>query len=94
MNSFPFLLIHPDFTIGMLSMIRFHLVPPSASHRFLSGYSGQNLEDHGSDGVWQGLSSVDWVRLCAVCFLIICVLLNMPHRSQGCGGMYQYSTDI
>lgn len=48
MNSFPFLLIHPDFTIVMLSMIGFHLV--CSLHQtafFLSGHSGQDLEHQG-----------------------------------------------
>lgn len=52
MNSFPFLLIQPDVTIVMLSMIGFHLVLPlHHTALFHSGYLGQNLEHHGSDGI-------------------------------------------
>lgn len=55
MNSFPFLLIHPDFTIMMLSMIGFRLdAPLHYTAFFLSGYSSQNSEHHGSDGTLAG----------------------------------------
>lgn len=55
MNSFSFLLIHPDFTIVMLSMIGLHLVPfPHHTAFFFFSNSGQSLEHHSSDGILAG----------------------------------------
>lgn len=64
-------------TIVMLSMIGFHSIPPLHHTVFSpSGYSGQNLEHCGSAGILAGIA------ICVVCFLIICLLLNIHHRSQ------------
>lgn len=54
MNGFSFLLIHPDVTIVMLSMRGLCSVP-TLHHGFLSGYSGQNLEHQGSNGILAGI---------------------------------------
>lgn len=98
MNSFPFLLIHPDFTIVMLSMIGFHLdAPLHHTACLLSGYSSQNSEHHGSDGILAGTGICRLGSSLQVCFLIICLWLNMPYSSQVVGGwrgMYQYNTEI
>lgn len=56
MNSFSFLLIRPDFTIVMLSMIEFHFAPPlHHTAFFLPGHFGQTLEHRGSDGILAGI---------------------------------------
>lgn len=60
MNSFSFLLLHPDFTIMMLSVTGLHVVPSHCTAFFFPGYADPNLEPHGSGGTLAGIVLCRW----------------------------------